>query len=162
MPEKKARKPVIKLRECPWCGFEDARLDKMRMTDDGPLVYVIDCDNCYGSGPVMGGNADRARVAWNHRTGPPEKFTAEHRGVPEAVEPPPAEEIKTPEAKLVESAVGCPFCGCVEVLHEEGIIGRKKQPYYYTYCTNCEACGPHHDTSAGFAALGWNTRFTKK
>lgn len=163
----------IKLLSCPFCGYELPKLEKQRDSDNGPSVYMVGCDGCDANGPVMGGNADRARVAWNHRLGPPEMLDAEARGVPEVVpeedsdepgEPQSASEItEEVNARKVEGATPCPWCKGTKVFHDSGMVkkGKRKkmEPYYFTYCQNCESGGPQHDTSAGFAALGWNKRF---
>lgn len=167
----KATKKKIILSACPFCGDEFPKLAKHRDEDKAPLVYIIDCEGCCANGPVMGGNGDRARAAWNHRGGPPENFTLEARGVPEAIpdevtdEKPDgpvksateiAEEIEEPKLK---DPSPCPWCASTNVFMGHGTAGKKKEPFFYAFCGNCDGCGPAHDTSEGFAELGWNKRF---
>lgn len=169
MKRKKGRVPAppIKLSQCPFCGEKAAKVSKWRESDDTPMIYVVDCEACGASGPVMGGNVARGKTAWNHRGGPPEKFSAEARGTPESVYGEETEEDKAErEGKGFDPAVKvhdpqrCPFCSGLDIYVESGVTpGRKKEPYWYTFCGTCEACGPAHDTSDGFAVLGWNTRF---
>ena len=57
-----------------------------------------------------------------------------------------------PPTKLMK----CPFCG-----YFAGKLSRHKdsddEPMVYV--VDCEACGPAHDTSEGFAILSWNMRW---
>jgi len=167
MKTKKGRTPPpVKLLVCPFCGYSAGHLSKWKDSDDEPTVYVIDCESCNASGPVMGGNGARAKAAWNLRGGPPATLTAEHRGTPESVYGDETEEEREKRevegrkpATRLEDPSPCPFCAGREVYVEEGFSGKKKEPYYYTFCGTCEACGPAHDTSEGFATLGWNKRF---
>lgn len=168
MKQKQGRKPAppTKLMKCPFCGYFAGKLSRHKDSDDEPMVYVVDCEACGSSGPVMGGNSERGRVGWNHRGGPPETFTAANRGTPESSygdteteEERDEREKAGVEVRIVEKAEPCPFCAGREVYVEEGHHGKKKEPYFYTFCGTCEACGPAHDTSEGFAILSWNIRW---
>jgi Lar family restriction alleviation protein len=156
----------IVLLRCPFCGYEAGRVEDWRETDDGPRVFVVECEACSANGPVMGGNRDRARAAWNHRGGPPKDFSAEARGTPEVVsvseeEAAEIEEHAKAPTKPLENPKPCPWCDSTDIHVEQGeaTVKKKKEPYFYTFCGNCEACGPAHDTSEGFAVLGWEKRF---
>jgi hypothetical protein len=169
----KAAKKKIVLKDCPWCGYEYPRLEKDRDDDRAPYTFTVVCDGCDGHGPVMGGNADRGRIAWNHREGPPEMLNLTARGVPESVEEEVSDEKPEPQQKSaieifeeveqgkVENPTPCPFCKSVNVHKDSGEVkvGKRKEPYFYTYCVNCDCAGPSHDTSEGFAVLAWNKRF---
>jgi hypothetical protein len=169
MKRKKGKKPgpPIKPGPCPFCGENAAKVGKWRDSDDAPAVFMIDCEACCANGPVMGGNSGRAKAAWNYRGGPPDTFSAANRGTPESVYGEETEEEKDRReaegfdpAVKIEKPTPCPFCAGVEVYVESGTTpGRKKEPYWYTFCGTCDACGPAHDTSDGFAVLGWNKRF---
>lgn len=160
----KPPEPPIKLRKCPFCGIEAGKLTRFRLKKKDPEVFVIDCENCHGGGPVMGGNLARAKVAWNHRDGPPDLFNATNRGVPEVIYGEESaedrkERMKSGDdpAKEVPEPVWCPFCHSDEIYVESGKIGRKDR-YYYAFCGVCESVGPAHDSSEDFAVLAWNTR----
>lgn len=159
--------PPIKLLACPFCENEAGKLSTWKGHKDEPAVFIIDCEACHASGPVMGGNAARAKAAWNLRDGDTETLNAVNRGTPETVYGVESDEEKAEReaageqaAKEFGNAALCPFCRSKKIYVEEGFVGKgkKREPYYYTFCGNCEACGPAHDTSEGFAILGWNKR----
>ena len=161
--------PPIKLVPCPFCGRKAGKLSSWRERDDEPAIFVVECDACHANGPVMGGNASRAKVAWNHRSGPEATFTAENRGVPEAVygietdeEKEEREETGLEPATPVKKAKPCPWCSSVNIFVEKQVYGKgkKREPYFYCFCGTCEAVGPVEDTTAGFAVLIWNKRAT--
>jgi hypothetical protein len=169
MKRKQGKVPVppIKVRPCPWCGLTAGKLASFRAHDNEPSTFHIDCEACSANGPVMGGNAARAKVAWNHRGGPATFFTPENRGMPECVygeetseERHEREQSGLPPSERLTEGLPCPFCTSGEIYTEEGFIrdGKKKLSYWYTFCGTCEACGPADDTAAGFAILLWNKR----
>jgi Lar family restriction alleviation protein len=169
MKRKKTKVPLppIKLSSCPFCGMAAAKLASFRAHDDEPPTFHIDCEACHANGPVMGGNAARAKVAWNTRGGPIGYFSPENRGMPECVygeetaeEREEREDSGLPAASRVNDPSPCPFCSSGDIYVEQGVIrdGKKQTSYWYTFCGICEACGPADDTSIGFATLLWNKR----
>lgn len=161
--------PPIRLSPCPFCGKRAGKLSTWRERDDEPLVFVVDCDACHANGPVMGGNASRAKVAWNHRGGPSEMFTAENRGVPEAIygseteeERHEREEAGLNPARRLRKTPPCPWCGSDEIFVEGNHVktqqGKRVEEYHYCFCGTCEAVGPVDESSEGFAILAWGNR----
>ena len=88
-------------------------------------------------------------------------FMPAARGTPESVESGGESEPAAAATQNVENPTPCPWCASVRIGLDSGEVrvGRRKEPYYFAFCYNCEACGPAHDTTDGFAALSWNKRY---
>lgn len=166
-PSRAIRKkiPLSKLKDpkkCPFCGGFKVSSGTLVHGDETPAAWYGVCYDCDGCGPVMGGNEERAKAAWNHRGGPATLFSEEARGTPLFEEPvverdEDDEVVDEAPCLIFANPKPCPWCSGMDIAVFDGALSDNK-PYYYAYCQVCEAIGPATDTTAGLAATAWNRR----
>jgi Lar family restriction alleviation protein len=128
---------------CPFC--ECTSFHSEGSEDNGGITFILSCDRCHATGPIVTDHENRSMPAWSLRTTTPRDWLgAAFRG--NCYEHP-----LPPDGSGVLR--GCPFCGHSR-LH---VSGDEDGPPFLVSCDTCEVGGPSSGDRDG-AIRSWNNR----